>query len=152
MNIDGNILLLDPMLGQYAAPVPLPSLKRYSSKIAFSIDDIDIIDAVIFSHDHYDHLDYSTVKQIKNKVKMFFVPYGVANHLKGWGVRQESIIELNWDDVTGADGYRVYDKHLLIHEGDLSSSRAFLIIFKVSLTDCFSDILGINIYVKKRII
>ena len=107
MNIDGNILLLDPMLGQYAAPVPLPSLKRYSSKIAFSIDDIDIIDAVIFSHDHYDHLDYSTVKQIKNKVKMFFVPYGVANHLKGWGVRQESIIELNWDESANFNGIEI---------------------------------------------
>ena len=107
LNIDGNILLLDPMLGQYAAPVPLPSLKRYSSKIAFSIDDIDIIDAVIFSHDHYDHLDYSTVKQIKNKVKMFFVPYGVANHLKGWGVRQESIIELNWDESANFNGIEI---------------------------------------------
>ena len=41
LNIGGYILLLDPMLGQYAAPFPLPSLKRYSSDIAFSIDDID---------------------------------------------------------------------------------------------------------------
>lgn len=107
LNINGNILLLDPMLGQYAAPVPLPSLKRYSSKIAFSIDDIDIIDAVIFSHDHYDHLDYSTVKQIKNKVKYFFVPYGIANHLNGWGVRQESIIELNWDESANFNGIEI---------------------------------------------
>ena len=98
LNIGGNILLLDPMFGQYAAPLPVPSLKRYSSEIAFNIEDIDSIDAVIFSHDHYDHLDYATVKKIKNKVKLFFVPYGLGNHLKEWGVKVEAIIELNWDE------------------------------------------------------
>ena len=104
LNIGGYILLLDPMLGQYAAPFPLPSLKRYSSDIAFSIDDIDSIDAVILSHDHYDHLDYSTIRQIKNKVKTFFVPYGLGNHLKGWGVNQESIIELYWGESSNFNG------------------------------------------------
>lgn len=95
-NINGKIILLDPMLGQYAAPIPLPSLKRYSSKLAFSIEELDTIDAVIISHDHYDHLNFFTIKKIRNKVKRFFVPYGIGNHLKGWGVAEELIAELNW--------------------------------------------------------
>tara|TARA_B100000700_G_scaffold331665_1_gene466743 strand:- start:21662 stop:22579 length:918 start_codon:yes stop_codon:yes gene_type:complete len=96
ININGKIILLDPMLGQYAAPIALPSLKRYSSKLAFSIDDLDTIDAVIISHDHYDHLNFFTIKKIRNKVKRFFVPYGIGNHLKVWGVKEELIAELNW--------------------------------------------------------
>ena len=61
INVSGVIILLDPMLGQYAAPVPMPSLKRYSKEIAFEIDDIDTIDVVVYSHDHYDHLDLSLI-------------------------------------------------------------------------------------------
>ena len=86
------------MLGSHAAPVPLPSLKRYSSKIAFDIDELEVIDFVVFSHDHYDHLDYPTIKKIKNRVKNFIVPHGIGNHLKSWGVQSESIIELNWNE------------------------------------------------------
>ena len=96
LNIDGMIVMLDPMLGDYASPLPLPSLKRYSSNIAFPIENIDTIDVVVFSHDHYDHLNYSSIQKIKNKVRVFYVPYGMGNHLKGWGVKSESIIELNW--------------------------------------------------------
>ena len=98
INVNGSVILLDPMLGSHAAPLPVPSLKRYSSKIAFDIDELEVIDFVVFSHDHYDHLDYPTIRKIKSKVKNFIVPHGIGNHLKNWGVRGESIIELNWDE------------------------------------------------------
>ena len=98
INIKGFIILLDPMLGSHAAPLPLPSLKRYSSQMAFNIDEIEVIDFVIFSHDHYDHLDYPTIKKIKSRVKNFIVPHGIGNHLKSWGVQSKSVIELNWDE------------------------------------------------------
>ena len=104
MNLGGNIILLDPMLGQFAAPVPVPSLKRYSTQIAFSVEDIDTIDMVVYSHDHYDHLDYSTIKKIKGKVGLFIVPHGVGNHLRSWGVPKQSIVELNWEDSIEVNG------------------------------------------------
>ena len=104
MNLGGNIILLDPMLGQFAAPVPVPSLKRYSTQIAFSVEDIDTIDMVVYSHDHYDHLDYSTIKKIKGKVGLFIVPHGVGNHLRSWGVSEQSIVELNWEDSIEVNG------------------------------------------------
>ena len=97
-NINGKIILLDPMLGKHAAPLPVPSMKRYSDEIAFSLDDIITIDAVLISHDHYDHLDYPTIKKLRSKVKMFYVPLGVGSHLLNWGIKKENIIEMNWND------------------------------------------------------
>ena len=98
LNINGNIILLDPMLGDYAAPIPIPSLERYNSESPLNVDEIKEISAVIFSHDHYDHLNYPTIKKIKNKVKKYFVPHGMGSHLMNWGIESEKIIELNWEE------------------------------------------------------
>jgi len=97
MNISGKVILLDPMLGTHAAPLPLPSLKRYSSQIALDVNELEKIDFVILSHDHYDHLDYPTIKKIKDKVVRFVVPMGIGNHLTSWGVNKDLITELNWE-------------------------------------------------------
>ena len=98
MNIDGKVILLDPMLGTHAAPVPLPSLKRFNNTLPINLDSLSIIDIVIISHDHYDHLDYSTIKKIRANVELFLVPLGVGNHLRRWNVAEEKIIELNWNE------------------------------------------------------
>ncbi len=98
INISGKIILLDPMLGSHAAPIPIPSLKRYNKIIPIDLDSLKNIDIVIISHDHYDHLDYSTIIRIKNNVKSFLVSHGIGNHLKRWKVQQEKIIELNWNE------------------------------------------------------
>ena len=88
INISGIIILLDPMLGSHASPIPLPSLKRYNDELPIDLSSIPNIDFVILSHDHYDHLDYSTIKRIKEKVNTFLVPLGVGNHLKNWNVKK----------------------------------------------------------------
>ncbi len=54
------------------------------------------LDAVLISHDHYDHLDYGSVQKLKEKVKDFYVPLGVGAHLRRWGVAESAIHELNW--------------------------------------------------------
>ena len=98
INIEGNIILLDPMLGTHAAPIPIPSLKRYNKTLPVELDSLTNIDIVMISHDHYDHLDHSTIKKIKDSVKLFLVPHGVGNHLRRWNVSEEKIIELNWNE------------------------------------------------------
>ena len=103
LNIDGKIILLDPMLGTHASPVPIPSLRRFNQTLPLDPDSLTNIDIVVLSHDHYDHLDYSTIKRIKANVKTFLVPYGIGNHLKKWGVEEEKIIELNWNEVFKID-------------------------------------------------
>ena len=76
INIAGRIILLDPMLGSHAAPIPIPSLKRFNESLPINIDSLINIDIVIISHDHYDHLDHSTIKKIKNNVNIFLLLSG----------------------------------------------------------------------------
>lgn len=92
----GKTILLDPMLGDSPSPHPLLGSKRYSDSIPIQIEKLPPIDAVLFSHDHYDHLDYGSVLQLKDKVGAFYVPLGVGSHLRAWGVDEAKIHEMDW--------------------------------------------------------
>ena len=104
ISIKDKIILLDPMLGSHASPIPLPMLRRYSEELSIAPNSIPFIDFVVLSHDHYDHLDFSTIKLIKDNVKTFLVPLGIGNHLKSWDVKEENINEMNW-----GQSYRIND-------------------------------------------
>jgi len=92
----GKKVLFDPVFGQYAAPHRLMGRVRFNREMPITISELPDIDAVIISHDHYDHLDYPSIKELKNKVKHFFVPLGVGNHLRRWKVSEDKISELDW--------------------------------------------------------
>ncbi|MGC5327570.1 MBL fold metallo-hydrolase [Brevibacillus sp. SYSU BS000544] len=96
LEVDGKRILIDPMFGNAPSPFPIFGSKRYSEKLPFEIDALPLIDAVIYSHDHYDHLDFSTIKKLKDKVSQFIVPLGVGAHLERWGIDQEKISEHGW--------------------------------------------------------
>jgi L-ascorbate metabolism protein UlaG (beta-lactamase superfamily) len=97
--VDGKKILFDPMLGKHAAPLPF-LVKRYPYTLPSSAKNLPFLDAVIISHDHYDHLDYGTIKILKEKVGRFIMPLGVGAHLERWGVAKEKITELDWWDTT----------------------------------------------------
>ncbi|MED4174862.1 MBL fold metallo-hydrolase [Halalkalibacterium halodurans] len=107
LSIDQKKILVDPMLGPVASPVPFAGSKRYSEDMLHIIDEMPPIDAVFITHDHYDHLDYPSILRLKNKVEHFFVPYGVGAHLIRWGVEEEKISELNWWDETKFKGLTI---------------------------------------------
>lgn len=96
LQIDGKNLLLDPMFGEVAAPHPWLGDKRFNKELPLEIEKLPQIDAIIFSHDHYDHLDYDSVMKLKGKTKHFFVPLGVGVHLEVWGIPKENITEMDW--------------------------------------------------------
>lgn len=96
LELDGKRLLLDPMLGRSPSPFPWIGNRRFSGKLPIDIDDLPEIEAVLLSHDYYDHLDYSSIKRLKDKVGTFFVPLGVGAHLERWGVSAERIAEFDW--------------------------------------------------------
>ncbi|WP_239616338.1 MBL fold metallo-hydrolase [Cohnella mopanensis] len=107
LSIDNKKLFVDPMLGPVASPVSFAGSKRYSEDILYIIDELPPIDAVLITHDHYDHLDYPSILKLKDKVGHFFVPYGVSAHLLRWGVAKEKITELNWWDETEFQGLTI---------------------------------------------
>jgi L-ascorbate metabolism protein UlaG (beta-lactamase superfamily) len=100
LNIEGKIVLTDPVLSQKASPVPFAGVKSFEYTNSFSIGDLPEIDLVLISHDHYDHLDYKTILGIQHKVKKFIVPLGVGSHLLHWGVPRNKVIELDWGEST----------------------------------------------------
>lgn len=104
LQMDSKTILLDPMLGKVAAPHPLLGANRFNKEFPLAIEKLPAIDAVIFSHDHYDHLDYGTILKIKDKTKHFYVPLGLGTHLKKWGVHPDKITELDWWQNTVLDG------------------------------------------------
>jgi L-ascorbate metabolism protein UlaG (beta-lactamase superfamily) len=104
IEIDGKQILIDPMFGQAPSPIPWFGNKRYSKKLPFNVEELPPIDLVIMSHDHYDHLDYGSIKKIKDKVVQFIVPLGVGSHLEKWGIERTRIKECNWWDEMDVDG------------------------------------------------
>ncbi|CAM4367639.1 L-ascorbate metabolism protein UlaG (beta-lactamase superfamily) [Paenibacillus endophyticus] len=107
LQLDGKNLLLDPMFGKAPSPFPFIGSKRFSSKLPVEIEQLPIIDAVFISHDHYDHLDYGSIVKLKDKVKRFIVPLGVAQHLIKWGVSPSIIEEHDWWDEFQYEGLRL---------------------------------------------
>ncbi len=98
LELDGKSLLIDPMFGYTPSPIPLVGMGRFNKELPIDIDDLPPIDIVVISHDHYDHLDHSSIKRLKGKVNQFIVPLGVGSHLVRWGINPAIIQELDWWD------------------------------------------------------
>jgi len=107
LQLGGLTLLLDPMFGKAPSPFPFIGGKRYGGKLPFEIDELPEIDAVILSHDHYDHLDYGSIRKLRGKVKKFIVPLGVGAHLVRWGIARGRIIEADWWDELTYEGLKL---------------------------------------------
>ncbi len=106
VQINHKNILIDPMFGSVPAPHPMLGGKRFSKELPIAIERIPEIDAVLISHDHYDHLDYGSIKKLKNKVKKFYTPLGVGVHLEAWGIPKERIVELDWWQEVSFDELR----------------------------------------------
>ena len=99
MNVEGKIILTDPVFSEKASPVSLFGVKRFEYTNQYGVGDMPEIDLLLISHDHYDHLDYKTIKQLHPKVKKIYTPLGVAAHLIRWGVPIHKITELDWGEA-----------------------------------------------------
>ena len=95
LEIDGLRVLTDPIWGPRASPSRLVGPKRFQP-VPVQLRSMPPIDLVIVSHDHYDHLDYPTIRELVKHDVPFVTSLGVGAHLEAWGVRPERIVELDW--------------------------------------------------------
>ena len=95
IEMDGVRILTDPVFSDRSSMISWAGPKRFH-EAPISIADLPEIDAVIISHDHYDHLDHQSIVELARKTGVFYVPLGVGSHLSAWGVPAEKIRELDW--------------------------------------------------------
>ncbi|HLX24396.1 MAG TPA: MBL fold metallo-hydrolase [Usitatibacter sp.] len=95
IEIDGVRVLTDPVWGARASPLSLAGPKRFQP-VPVTLREMPPVDVVIVSHDHYDHLDYPTIRALAKTDVPFVTSLGVGAHLEGWGVPAERITELDW--------------------------------------------------------
>jgi L-ascorbate metabolism protein UlaG (beta-lactamase superfamily) len=88
-------ILVDPVLDSYASPVEVFG-KPFAGASVYSVEDLPKIDIVLLTHDHYDHLDFKTIKKLISKKTNFYAALGVGAHLERWGVSPEQITEFDW--------------------------------------------------------
>ncbi|MFD2200929.1 MBL fold metallo-hydrolase [Shivajiella indica] len=98
MQIEGKRFLIDPVFSGNASPVP-GSVKAFQGTDPYTVADIPEIDYLLITHDHYDHLDYETIRDIKHNVKKVICGLGVGSHLEYWGYASNMIIEKDWDQT-----------------------------------------------------
>lgn len=95
LEIDGVRVLTDPVWGARVSPVEWAGPKRFH-RAPVSLAQLPDIDAVVVSHDHFDHLDYPTIATLARRDVPFYTSLGVGAHLEAWGVRPGRITELDW--------------------------------------------------------
>ncbi|MGW0883690.1 MBL fold metallo-hydrolase [Streptomyces sp. NPDC002671] len=101
--IDGHRVLFDPVWGERCSPFPFAGPKRLHP-VPLPLAALGPVDVVVISHDHYDHLDMPTIKELAGTDTVFAVPLGVGAHLEHWGVSADRLRELDWHESTRVGG------------------------------------------------
>lgn len=108
LQVNGKRILVDPVFSGHASPVSFTTRSFEGSDI-YSVDDIPEIDYLLISHDHWDHLDYETIKKIRPKVKKVITGLGVGEHLENWGYDKNIIIERDWfEEAIQDEDFSIY--------------------------------------------
>ena len=97
MQLNGKRILVDPLLSESVSPLPF-SMKSFAGSMIYTAADLPSIDYVFITHDHWDHLNYQSILDLKGKTKTFITTLGVGAHLERWGVEPAKILETDWYD------------------------------------------------------
>ena len=96
LQIEGKNILVDPVFSERTSPVQFAGTKAFEGTDVYHVEDLPAIDILLITHNHYDHLDYTTVRQLKDTVGTIVTSLGVGADLESWGVAPGKIKELNW--------------------------------------------------------
>ena len=97
LEVDGWRVLTDPVWGRRASPLIGVGPRRFQP-VPLALRELPAVDAIVVSHDHYDHLDYPTIRALARSDVPFVTSLGVGAHLQAWGIAPERIHELDWWD------------------------------------------------------
>ncbi len=95
LKLKGKWWLIDPVFGERASPLPFAGPRRFHPP-PLALADVPPIEGLVLSHDHYDHLDVETIDALRERVQRYFVPLGVGQRLRDWGVPADRIEEMDW--------------------------------------------------------
>ncbi|MFJ8434398.1 MBL fold metallo-hydrolase [Kitasatospora sp. NPDC094019] len=99
VEVEGARVLLDPIWSERCSPAAQVGPRRLHP-VPVELEELPQVDAVLISHDHYDHLDMATVRRlVRSQSAPFAVPLGIGAHLRRWGVPEHRIIELDWNET-----------------------------------------------------
>ena len=94
--LNGKRYLVDPVLKPEWPSSMM--LKAFKGTDIYRPDDLPDIDVLIITHEHWDHMDYATLRDIRNRVQTVICPLGIADYLRYWGYANEQIKEMDWQD------------------------------------------------------
>jgi L-ascorbate metabolism protein UlaG (beta-lactamase superfamily) len=107
LEIDGYRVLTDPVWSDRCSPSDVVGPQRLHPP-PVPLEALPAVDAVVISHDHYDHLDIDTVRALARTQRApFFVPLGIGAHLRRWGIPEQRIVELDWHQSAKVDELEV---------------------------------------------
>ena len=95
IQLNGKRILVDPVFSGFASPFSF-SIKAFKGADLYKPEDIPEIDYLVITHDHWDHLDYKTIKKLQPKIGEIVTGLGVGEHFEYWGFEKEKIKELDW--------------------------------------------------------
>ena len=110
VEMDGIRLLIDPVWEERAAPMQWAGPKRFFAP-PLALDDLPTIDAVVISHDHYDHLGAGTIRRLAAMENLrnarWITGCGVENILASLGVASTRVTPLNWTEGATVGAVRI---------------------------------------------
>lgn len=95
IHVAGFNVLVDPVFSGNASPFDFFG-KAFEGSNIYGPQDLPKIDLLVLTHDHYDHLDWTTIKEIRPKVEQIITSLGVGAHLESWQIPAGKITELDW--------------------------------------------------------
>lgn len=133
IELDGVRVLTDPVWSDRVSPLTWVGPTRYYPTL-IELEQLPRIDAVLISHDHYDHLDHRTLIAMKDWDTRFIVPLGVGAHLEYWGIAPQKIVEVDWWETLDVGALKIVStpvrhasgRHVLDKDATLWSGYALI--------------------------
>lgn len=108
LQIDGKRFLVDPVFSGHASPFSF-AVKAFKGTDRYTADSMPEIDYLLITHDHFDHLDYKTVKALNPKVKQVICGLGVGEYFESRGYNPNKIIEKDWNETYDiAENFKIH--------------------------------------------